>query len=73
VINSHGLFGSGCKALLVAGVLLASGCASVPDNGHRSYTPLAGFASKITGKGSDSDLRKKVEADSFPTAPQAGI
>jgi hypothetical protein len=67
--------GRRARGALAASLLLLTGCPSVPDSGHRSYNPVGGVVSKISGKGQsqDEDLRKKVEADKFPTAKQAGI
>lgn len=69
---SSGTGRCGAILLCLAG-LLFTGCPSVPDNGHRAYNPIAGISSKLSGNSQDEGLRKKVDADKFPTAQQAGI
>jgi hypothetical protein len=54
-------------AILPAALLPASGCSSAASGTH----PSAGLFSSDSSK--DEALRKRVEADKFPTAQQAGV
>jgi hypothetical protein len=53
-----------CSTLVVA-LLLSFGCSSAP----RPIKRLAAFGENSK----DKSLRKQVEADSFPSAKQAGV
>jgi len=58
--------------LLAAGLLLPlAGCAS-PSNSGQSAAG-GSLTSAIFPNAKDAELRRKVEADHFPTAAQAGI
>ena len=55
-----------CRLTVVVLMLLCVGCASTPGPLRKLAIPF--------GRGSkDQLLRKQVEADSFPTAKQAGL
>ena len=54
-----------CAAMLGA-VLLATGCSLLPE-------PLKKLPGPLGRNSSDESLRKQAEADSFPTAKQAGL
>jgi hypothetical protein len=59
--------------LLAAGMLLPLvGCAS-PSNSGQPAGGGRSLTSAILPNAKDAELRKKVEADHFPTAAQAGI
>ena len=59
--------------LLAAGMLLpCAGCAS-PSNPGQPAAGVTGLTSGGWPNGKDADLRKRVEANHFPTAAQAGI
>ena len=51
----------------IALMLPAWGCSSVPGESHGPLSMFSADAAK------DEALRKRVEADKFPTAQQAGI
>jgi hypothetical protein len=51
----------------IALVLPAGGCSSVPGGSHGLLGPFSADAAK------DEAIRKKADADNFPTAQQAGI
>jgi hypothetical protein len=53
---------------LCAAMIPAGGC-NTPSNSHK---PLASVREMLPGQ-KDAALRKKVEADSFPSAEKAGI
>ena len=54
-----------CGAMLGV-VLLAAGCSALPG-------PLKRLPGPFSRKSADESLRKQAEADSFPTAKQAGL
>lgn len=54
-----------CGAMLGV-VLLAAGCSLLPG-------PLKKLPGPFGQKSADESLRKQAEADSFPTAKQAGL
>ena len=54
-----------CAAMLGA-VLLAAGCSALPG-------PLKKLPGPFGRNSADESLRKQAEADSFPTAKQAGL
>ena len=54
-----------CAAMLGT-VLLATGCSLLPG-------PLKKLSGPLGRNSSDESLRKQAEADSFPTAKQAGL
>ena len=54
-----------CAAMLGA-VLLAAGCSLLPG-------PLKKLPGPLGRNSADESLRKQAEADSFPTAKQAGL
>jgi hypothetical protein len=55
-----------CRMAVVALLLWCLGCASTPGPLRKLPTPFGSHAN-------DQALRKQVEADSFPTAKQAGL
>ncbi len=63
----------GCNRLwwtavaMIVALGLSSGCSSAPSGAR----PSAGLFSSESSK--DEALRKRVEADKFPTAQQAGV
>jgi hypothetical protein len=60
-------------AIVTAGICLTGGCNSIADSGHRPFLPLGGIGSRLGDTNKDEALRKKVMADKFPTAQEAGI
>ena len=74
--NSHclGVGRSSWAALLAAGVFLStSGCGSGPSGLRSPVAAVRELPDKIIPGQKDASLRKKVEADHFPTAQEAGI
>jgi len=60
--------------VLAAGIcLLAAGCSWTPDLRHRPIGPASWLSVEPGSKAETEDFKKKVEADSFPTASQTGI
>jgi hypothetical protein len=54
------------RAAMLGVVLLAAGCSALPG-------PLKRLPGPFSRKSADESLRKQAEADSFPTAKQAGL
>jgi hypothetical protein len=60
--------------LLAAGICLATaGCGWTPRLSPGPTDPASWLFSKPGSKAEREALKKKVEADSFPRAPQAGV
>ncbi len=55
-----------CRLTVVVLMLSCVGCSSTPG-------PLRKLSLPFGGNSKDQSLRKQVEADSFPTAKQAGL
>jgi len=59
--------------LLAGGILLATpGCGWTPHLSPGPINPGSWLSPKSGSKAERESLKKKVEADSFPAAPQAG-
>jgi hypothetical protein len=55
-----------CRSTVVALMLFSVGCTAMPGSLKKLSIPLA-------KNSKDESLRKQVEADSFPSAKQAGL
>lgn len=59
--------------VLAAGIcLLGAGCSSMPDSRQGAIDPAPWLSSGLGSKTETGAFKKKVEADSFPTAAEAG-
>ncbi len=57
-------------ALLIAALLPGAGCSTTTNGTQRPSSPPGMFSA---AGGNDEALQKRVEADKFPTAQQAGV
>ena len=60
--------------VLAAGIcLLGAGCSWIPGLGHGPIDPVPWLSSGPGSKPQTDAFKKKVKADSFPSAAQAGV
>lgn len=73
-LSWFGLSWSSLATILAAGILLSTaGCGGVARGLRDPATAVRELPSQIVPGRKEATLRKKVEADHFPTAQEAGI